>query len=61
MENITTAAFLFKYGDWYFTIIHETSAMIDPVTEYLEQIAEAARETPLDVAQFSRPLEQLAC
>lgn len=50
MENITTIALLFKYGDRYFTIINETSAMIDSVTEYLKQIAKAARKTPLDVA-----------
>lgn len=51
MENITTIARLFKHGDRHFTIIHETNAMINLVTEYMEQIAKAARETPLDVAQ----------
>ncbi|MDO9312066.1 MAG: hypothetical protein Q7T85_10305 [Nitrosomonas sp.] len=51
MENITTIARLFKHGDRHFTIIHETNAMINLVTEYMEQIAKAAQETPLDVAQ----------
>jgi len=32
--------------------------MIDSVVEYMEKIAKAARETPLDVAQRPRPLEQ---
>lgn len=61
MKNITTIACLFKYGDRYFTIIHETNAMIDSVTEFLEQIAKAARETSLDVAPHPLSLEQLAC
>ncbi|QOJ21655.1 MAG: hypothetical protein HRU77_13760 [Gammaproteobacteria bacterium] len=61
MKNITTIARLFKHRDRYFTIIHETNAMIGLVTEYMEKIAEAARETPLDVTQHPRPLEQLAC
>ncbi len=60
MKNITVIARLLKHGDRYFTIIHETNAMIDPVTEYVEKIAKAARETPLDVAQHPRPLEQFA-
>jgi len=60
VENITTIAFLFKHQNWAFTIIHETNAMIDSVTEYVEKIAKAARETPLDVVQHLRPLEQLA-
>ena len=51
MENITTIAFLFKHGNRHFTIVHETNAMINLVTEYMEQIAKAARETPLDVAR----------
>jgi hypothetical protein len=61
MENITAIARLFKHGDRYFTIIHETNAMIDPVTKHVEKITKAARETPLDAAQRPRPLEQLAC
>ncbi|MDE2389638.1 MAG: hypothetical protein KGN35_11275, partial [Betaproteobacteria bacterium] len=61
MKNITAIARLFKHGDRYFTIIHETNAMIDLVTEYVEKIAKTAWETPLDVAQHPRPLEQLVC
>ncbi|QOJ21663.1 MAG: hypothetical protein HRU77_13800 [Gammaproteobacteria bacterium] len=60
MKNITAIARLFKHGDRYFTIIHETNAMIDPVTKHVEKITKAARETPLDVAQHPRPLEQFA-
>lgn len=56
MKNITAIARLFKHGDRYFTIIHETNAMIDSVTKHVEKITKAARETPLDVAQRPRPL-----
>ena len=51
MQNITAIACLFKHGDWYFTNIHKTNATINFVAEYIEQIGQAARETPLDVAQ----------
>lgn len=56
MENITTIAHFLKHGDRQFTIIHETNAMINLVTEYLEKIAKAARETPL-ADRFQQPLE----
>jgi hypothetical protein len=61
MKNITTIAYLFKYGNRFLAIIHETSATINFVAEYMEKIAKAARETPLDAAQHSRPLERFAC
>jgi hypothetical protein len=61
MKNITAIARLFKHGDRYFTIIHETNAMIYLVAEYIEQINQVAREAPLDVVQHPHPLEQLAC
>lgn len=56
MENITTIPRLFKHGDRHFTIVHETNAMINLVTEYLEQIAKAARETSFDNL-FQQPLK----
>jgi hypothetical protein len=31
------------------TIIHEADAAIDPMAEFIEQVAQAARKTPLDV------------
>lgn len=61
MKNSTAIVRLFKHGDRYFTIIHETNAMIDSVIEYAEKIATAAWKAPLNVAQYPRPREQLAC
>lgn len=60
MKNITAIARLLKHGDRHFTIIHETNAMINLVAEYIEQINQAARETPLDIVQRSHLFEQFA-
>ena len=51
MHDIPVCSTLLKDQHRIFPIVHETGAPIDPMTEIIEQLAQAAGKAPLDICQ----------
>lgn len=51
MDDVALKAALFKNQHRAFPVIHETGEAIDAVAEILQQMAQAAGKTPLDISR----------
>lgn len=48
-QDVALVSALFEDQLRIFTIVHEADAAVDALTEVVQQVAQAAREAPLDI------------